>query len=150
MSSFSTEITIQAPPLATWQALADIGNIYRWNPGVARSHLTSSQAAGLGATRHCDLGGPNFLDEKVVNWQPEKQLTMRITNTNMPFKSADIHFMLRADNGRTIVTVSPEYKLKFGWLGALFDRLYVRNTYRQGMEALLDGLKQYVENSLQA
>jgi uncharacterized protein YndB with AHSA1/START domain len=145
MGSFATETKIEAPVTAVWQALGEIGDIYRWNPGVRASHTTSEQEAGLGATRYCDLGGKNYLDEEVVLWQPNEKLTMRITGTNLPFATADIRFTLRPENGSTVVTVSPLYKLKYGVLGELLDRVYVRNSYQKGMEALLAGLKAHVE-----
>ena len=145
MGSFAIETKIEAPVTEVWQALGEIGDIYRWNPGVRASHTTSEQEAGLGATRFCDLGGKNFLDEEVVLWQPNEKLTMRITGTNLPFATADIRFTLRPENDTTVVTVSPLYKLKYGLLGELLDRVYVRKSYQKGMEALLAGLKAHVE-----
>ena len=77
MSTFSTHIHIQAPPEEVWAALADIGEIYVWNPGVQSSHLTSDAGEGIGTARYCDLGGGNYLDERVVVWEPSQALTMR-------------------------------------------------------------------------
>ncbi len=53
---------------------------------------------------------------------------------------------LQGENGTTNVAVSPEYELKYGPVGRLMDRFYVHNTYRKGMQNLLAGLKEYVEN----
>lgn len=146
MGTFATSTTIAAPITAVWHALADIGNIAAWNPGVVDSYTTSEgQTEGVGATRYCDLGGSNFLDESVVTWRPEQALTMRITDTNMPFKTADIRFTLQPRNQQTEVTVSPIYELKYGLLGKLMDALFVKRTYRKGMDALLAGLKSHVE-----
>ena len=145
MSTFSTETTINAPVNDVWQALADIGNIAAWNPGVIESYVNTDQAEGIGAGRRCELGGKNYLDETVVAWEENKQLTMRIIDTNMPFKTADIRFMLQEENGATVVNLSPEYELKYGVLGTLLDKIMVRRTYQQGMEALLAGLKKHVE-----
>ncbi|MEO6457712.1 MAG: SRPBCC family protein [Chloroflexia bacterium] len=147
MSSFTTETRIDAPVDKVWAALADIGAIHRWNPGVVQSHVTTDSASGIGAGRHCDLGGRNYLKEEVVEWSMGKRLTMRITDTNLPFKSADIRFRLQAGGSSTIVTVSPDYSLKFGLLGKMLDRLYVRGNYMKGMRALLSGLKRHVEDS---
>ena len=149
MNSFTTETTIDAPVETVWAALADIGNIYAWNPGVVASRTTSEEFEGLGATRYCALGGKNFLDEEVVAWKPHEQLFMRISDTNLPFATAVIRFYLKAENDKTAVTVSPQYKLKFGILGSLIDRVYVKNNYRQGMDGLLAGLKEFVESSEQ-
>lgn len=146
MGSFSVNTTIDAPVEAVWAALADIGAIYRWNPGVQDSHVTSDAESGLNATRYCDLGGRNYLDEQVVRFDENRHLTMRITGTNLPFAAADIHFNLQPNGDRTVVEVAPDYRLKFGPLGSLMDRFYVRRTYAKGMASLLAGLKAYVEN----
>lgn len=146
MGTFRTAITIQAPRETVWEVVADIGAIDRWNPGVLESHRTTQEGDGLGAGRHCDLGAKNYLVEEVVEWEPPKRLTMRITDTNLPFETADIRFTLEPDDGATRVTVSPLYRLRFGLLGRLLDLLFVRRTYRKGMLALLQGLKRYVED----
>ncbi len=146
MSSFMTEIKINASVEDVWEVLADIGSIDRWNPGVVSSRATTDEATGLGACRYCDLGGENYLDEEVVEWEDGERLTMRIVGTNLPFKTADIRFRLHPENGATLVAVSPEYELKYGPLGGLLDALYVRRTYERGMNALLAGLKQHVES----
>lgn len=146
MTTFTTEITIDAPADAVWRVLADVGEIYQWNPGVLHSHATSEAETGLGATRYCDLGGNNYLKEEVVHFEPQHQLTMRITDTNMPLATADIHFTLHDKSDQTVVAVSPEYAIKYGPLGAILDRLYVRQTYEKGMQNLLQGLKEHVEN----
>lgn len=145
MGSFATETKIEAPVNEVWQALGQIGDIHQWNPGVKESYTTSEQASGLGATRYCALGGKNYLDEEVVDWQPDERLTMRITGTNLPFATADIRFTLRPEGDSTVVTVSPLYQLKYGPLGEMLDRVYVRRSYTKGMEALLAGLKRHVE-----
>ncbi len=112
---------------------------------MKHSHLTTDRATGIGAARHCDLGGRNYLDEQVVEWEEGGALTMRIVGTNLPFARADIRFVLEARNGTTVVTVTPDYRLKYGVLGSLLDVIYVRRTYRKGMDALLQGLKRHVE-----
>ena len=147
MHTFSTQMTIEAPVQEVWKTLADIGRIYQWNPGVVASHTTSDQMTGNGATRHCDLGGKNFLHEEVVEWQPQQKLTMRINDTNLPFKTADIRFTLQDEGTATVVTVSPIYQLKFGPFGRLFNQIYVEGNYKSGMEKLLAGLKDYVEGA---
>lgn len=71
---------------------------------------------------------------------------MQITKTNLPFANADIRFSLHeADKNKTIVKVSPLYTLKFGPIGAIMDKIFVRRTYKKGMQNLLQGLKEYCE-----
>ncbi|MEN8143913.1 MAG: SRPBCC family protein [Gemmatimonadota bacterium] len=147
MGSFAVSEQIEAPPPRVWSALADIGDIHRWNPGVRASHATTEQAGGLGARRHCKVGGRNYLDEEVVEWEDGSRLTMRVIGTNLPFKTADIRFRLDGNGDATTVTVSPEYELKFGPLGRLMDRMMVRSQYEKGMRTMLAGLKREVEGS---
>ena len=144
MSTFEVSININASVEQVWVVLADIGTIDKWNPGVTNSYKTNSKE-NLGASRHCDLKGKSYLKEDVVKWIPNESLTMGITETNLPFQSADINFTLQSDSDRTRVTVSPVYQLKYGLLGKLLDKMFVHNTYKKGMIALLEGLKNYVE-----
>ncbi len=147
MSEFEEQVTVSAPAEKVWDSLADIGNIYVWNPGVVHSEQTTPGEAGLGACRRCHLGGKNFLKEEVVEFERPYKLTMRITDTNLPFKTADIRFWVEPQGEETLVTVSPTYQLKFGWLGRFLDAVMVRSQYRKGMRDLLRGLKEYVEQS---
>ena len=146
MSEFEEIIAIEASPEKVWAVLADIGNIYLWNPGVVHSEQTSSGTVGVGSCRRCVLGYKSYLDEEVVVFEPSRQMTIRITDTNLPFKTADIRFTLEPDENKTIVKVSPKYRLKFGLLGRVLDGVMVRNQYRKGMRGLLRGLKDHVEN----
>ncbi len=147
MASFTKSITIQASRTEVWTVLSDIGIIAQWNPSVVKSRTTSTEEVGLGASRRCELGGKNYLDEDVVEWEPEKTLTMRIIATNLPFKRADIRFSLEERGRDTVVLVSPDYELKFGVLGHILDLCIVRRQYQKGMKDLLLGLKQFVENT---
>ena len=147
MATFTSEARIQAPAEAVWDVLADIGAIHTWNPGVQDSHVTSESGEGVGASRHCDLGGKSYLNEDVVEWSPNEAITFRIVSSNMPFARADIAFCLHPDGGGTRVTVSPDYAMKFGPLGWMMDALMVRRMYRKGMAQLLDGLRDHVESA---
>lgn len=148
MNEFAVETMINAPVETVWVVLADVGDIAAWNPGVQASRTTSAQTEGVGACRHCDLGGKNYLDEEVVTWRENEAITFRIVGTNMPFDSADIRFTLTPQNDQTHVTCSPIYKLKYGIVGNMMDRLLVERTYKSGMESLLAGLKQHIEQNL--
>lgn len=147
MASFQETTRIRATPAEVFVVLDDIAGISHWNPGVKQSALLGDQPRGLGAARTCDLGGRNYLHEEVVHHETDRALTMRITETNLPFSRADINFRLTADGHDTIVTVSPDYKLKYGPVGRLLDALVVRRTYRRGMASLLSGLQRQLEGS---
>jgi uncharacterized protein YndB with AHSA1/START domain len=150
MARFNVSETIHAPAEHVWAALEDIGSIHVWNPGVKNSHTTSDHDTGHGASRHCDLGGDRYLEEEVVDYDPGTRLTMRITESNLPFVRADIQFVLDPGETSTRVTVRPDYTLKYGLVGVVMDRVFVERTYKKGMKALLRGLKGHVESALRA
>jgi len=150
MATFTKTTVINAPKPAVWATLADIGSISVWNPGVKASHETSDAASGLGSTRHCDLGGRNYLDEEVVEFDEGTVITMRIVGSNMPFAEADIRFTLEEQQSGTEVSVTPDYRLKYGPVGVAMDKLMVQRTYEKGMSGLLRGLKRHVESEFAA
>ena len=143
---FEVNETIDAPVVRVWEALADIGSISRWNPGVSDSRLLTEADTGVGSARHCDLGGRNYLRESVVEFVPHERLTMRVDETNLPFATIDIRFRLADRDGKTALTVSPIYRMKYGVLGFVADRLLVRRMYTKGMQALAGGLKRHIED----
>ena len=147
MTEFTEIVRIDASPAEVWAALADIGSISSWNPGVTDSHQTSSGDVATGSSRRCKLSARQYLDEEVVLFEPPSEITFRITETNLPFESADIRFKLEAHGKATQVEVSPLYSLNFGVVGKVLDTLMVKATYRKGMRDLLRGLKNHVEGS---
>ncbi len=146
MSTFSERTTIDAPRHAVWAALADIGTIAAWHPGLIGSHRTND-IDGVGGTRHCDISNKHSLTEQVVTFEPATAITFRITGSTLPFKSADIAFTLTdsPQHARTEVTVCPTYALRYGPIGRILNALAVRRSYRAGMRDLLEGLQHHVE-----
>ena len=127
--------------------LSDLGNIYKWNPGVSYSYATSESNGGAGATRHCDVQGPikGYLEERAFDWREGEGFKIEVYASNFPVKRIVAHFNLRDDHGDTVVEVSPEYQLKFGVLGVVMERLMFAPQFRKGMKGLLAGLKYHVE-----
>ncbi len=56
-----------------------------------------------------------------------------------------VEFSIKAYGNGTIVTVAPDYKLKYGLLGWLMNQIVVRQKFQKGMEDLLTGLKYHIE-----
>ncbi len=140
MTTFTETIEIDAKVARVWGTLAAVGSIAEWNPGLVGSQATNN-AIGLGATRFCDIDGKQNLDEEVVLFEPMRAITFRITRTTLPFRFADIRFTLSEDAEKTLVSVSPDYELKYGLLGQLLDWAVVSTAYKRGMRGLLTGLK---------
>ena len=127
--------------------LADLGSIYKWNPGVAHSRSTSDSTVGECAMRHCDLQRKgDYLEERAFDWRDGEGYKIDIYETNLPIKRNIVEFTLEADGEGTTVTVTPDYELKFGPIGVVMDRLFARAQLRKGMAGMLAGLKYHVES----
>ena len=150
MATFSKQIKINAPKNRVWEILSDLGGIYKWNPGVSNSYLTSDDSDGEGGSRHCDLqngkgGNIGYLEERSFDWREGEGFTIDVYESNLPLKRNHVRFDLEPDGDGTIVRVTPDYKLKFGPLGMLADVLGARRQFKKGMEGLLEGLRYHIE-----
>ena len=129
-----------------WEVLADFVGIYRWNPGVRHSYSTSERDHGLLATRRCELlKGDDYLDERILEWNEGESFKVEIYETNLPLHRNVVKFSLETDGRGTIVTVAPDYVLKYGPVGWLMNQAVVRRKFKKGMEDLLSGLKHHIE-----
>ena len=129
-----------------------------FSPAVAKAYYTSKARTGVGASRHCDLQNPSgYVEERITDWQEGKGFTIKIYESKAPLKSAFGRFMLRpietvrfwhrfwSIRRGTVVTFTVDYQLKFGRLGALMDLLIARRQFQKGADALVSGLKHFVE-----
>lgn len=138
---------IDAPLEEVWSELADFGGIYKWNPGVTDSRLTSDHAEGVGITRHCDLKPFGAIQERVTAWHPGERLTIHIYNADrLPLENAIADFTLSdSGDGHTEVTIDYSYDLK--WWGRLFPQSVLHTQLERGLGGLLAGLHRHVGSS---
>lgn len=148
MTELTFETKIDAAPAEVWGVLSDFGNVYRFNPSVPTSHLTSDARNGLGATRHCDLIIPGAsVEERIIDWVDEESYQVEIyqgTRTP-PAETVQARLSVRAEGDRTIARMQMAYKLKGGVVGQAMDRVLVRRQYVKAATGLLAGLKHYIE-----
>ena len=146
----TSSVNIDAPPDKVWSVLADLGSIYKWNPGVAKSHTTSDLTRGEGATRHCDLDEKNYLEERAFDWREGESFKIDVFESTLPLESNIVSFQIAPAGDTpggdgTRVSVTADYKLKFGPIGALMDVLFVKRQFQQAFDDMMAGLKHYVE-----
>ena len=145
MTQVATELHIDAPKEKVWEVLADLGGIDKWNPGVARSRWTSEQRQGIGASRHCDLQNPSgTLEERAIEWREGEGYTIDVYESSLPLKNT-VEFAIKPEGAGTRASVTVDYRLKYGPVGALLDVLFVRRQIQKGFDRLVAGLKYHVE-----
>ena len=145
MTVLENSIRIDAPPEKVWAVLASMDVLHRYDPGVARSQIISTEPQGPGSARRCDLKPGGWFTERVADWRPHEALAFELTECTLPVRALRHSYTLVADAGGTVVSQRMEYQLKFGPLGTLLDALVVRAKWAAGIRGFFHGLKQYVE-----
>jgi len=138
-------IEIAAPPARVWGLLGTLDALERYDPGVTRSKIMSTERSGVGATRQCDLKPGGWFRERVTEWEPERSLGFELFECTLPVKRLRHAYVLTPIRGGTRVDQHMEYRLKFGPLGVLMDAALVRRRWRAGIASFLLGLKQLAE-----
>ena len=76
MTRISHEIQIDAAKDDVWAAIADLGAIQDFHPGVKKSYYTTEQESGVGASRHCDLKPFGSVEERATEWKEGESLAL--------------------------------------------------------------------------
>lgn len=146
MPVLNNEILIDATPEAVWNVLANLELLEKYDPITVKSVATTSDKAGMGAVRKCDvLPKGSWFEEKVVAWTPNQGLAFELIACNLPVKWLRHTYVLTPEGARTRVEQKMEYAMKFGILGRLMNSLFVQRKWNAGIRQFFTGLKQYVE-----
>ena len=86
-----------------------------------------------------------YLEERAIDWREGEGFKIDIYESNMPIKRNIVAFSIEADGDTSVVTVAPDYAIKYGPIGILIDLLVARRQLKKGMDGLLAGLKYYIE-----
>ncbi len=144
MSTVTRQVEINVPADEVWRAIADFGGVYKWAPNVASSYSTTEANGGVGAGRHCEVPGFGGIDEEIVDWKEGHSYKYQVENIG-PIGKLVNEWSVTSDGDNSLVTTSASYRMRFGLLGALMDRLMVRRSIRKAMMQSQSGLKGYVE-----
>ncbi len=147
MTTISREIEINASKEKVWSAIAKFGDICHASPGVLKSHVTSEQQEGVGATRHCDftMNGATA-EERITQWKEGESLTIEVYDLKkMPgIDKMEAEFNVRTDNGKTILRANLNYSMK----NVLFDAMnsmMVKKMNTKLWNSVMAGHKKYIE-----
>jgi len=144
MASITGEIQINAPKEKVWEVLADFGGVSKWAPSVTHSVSSTEANRGVGCERQCDIPGFGTLKERVTEWEEGQRISFSVEGVG-PMKSMLNEISVSPKGDRTLVTFTVDFRMKFGPVGAIMDRLVVRRQMRKLAELTLAGLKHHVE-----
>lgn len=138
-------LTIDAPKNEVWDVLADFNNVYTWAPSVEHSAGLNDKYQQVGSGRVCSVKGFGEITEKVTEWQ-DQQLFAFTVEASGPLNNALSHWQLSdSANGKTKITVTLKYDVKFGVLGSLLHALVMKKQLNKTLTQILSALKTRVE-----
>lgn len=131
-----------------WKSWDDYGNIATFHPGLQSSHLINGTSdTGLGAERQCNMkDGKNYIQERIVDYVPNKRMSVDIYSGTMPLKSALATIEVKAlGANRTQVRMKMKFQMKFGFFGRLMA-VMMKPQFRKLLESALASNKTFVES----
>ena len=137
---------IDRPADAVWAILDDFGGVYRFHPLVEKSPITNGISSGLGAQRVCHFDDGNAIREKIVAYEPGRELEVEIVDPGkFPLRRAVGRFSVEPlDNARSRVDLNMAFQPKFGPLGWLMAKTVMVPQFRKVLGHVLEGLETHL------
>ncbi len=144
---FAGEFEIDANYI--WIALSDFSKVEQILFQVSATELLSERDHGVGAERVCTRYDGYTSRERVVEWdETGYSFRIDIVGGNMPFDKASCRVKVTPhaeDDERSFVSGDFEYVMKWGPVGHLLDRWYVRSTLEHVFELYLAGIEYHLK-----
>lgn len=151
MTTFKKQVTIDVSKRQIWNVVSNLGDIYKYHPGVRKSYYTTDKVEQVGAARICELQPAGKILETVKSWEEGNGFLLEIEGIEKvpPVKEFTGQFQLeQVDKNVTLVSLTISYKMKLGLIGDLLNKLIIRSKMEEGIDALLSGLKVHTEMGL--
>jgi hypothetical protein len=147
MTVIRHDLHARCAPERVWALLSDLEAVARYNPGVTAASVQGTQRTGVGAVRTCELEPKGRVTERVTVWDEGNALGLEVAESDWP-----IHFMrwvtrVEPAEGGSRITQDLEYRVKFGPLGWVLDRLVMERKLRATLDEVLGSLVRHAEAS---
>jgi len=128
-----------------FKILSQIDNVDEWNPPIHEAIFISENKYGIGAARQCTLPDGSIIQERVTNILENEFIEMEMLKHNMPVDFFRWKIDIKDSELGSYVQQTTTYKVKYGLLGVLLDRVVMRESMVEVFNESYQGLKQYVE-----
>ena len=138
--------TINRPVGEVWKLLADLSTWPRWAPVYLELSQTSAGPVDVGATFHSRHPQHRVLDERIVEYEPNRKFTFEFTSG--PIKgSRETYTMVETagEGGKSTTKLTREFDLKFSGIFRVLGPLLVSPGFRREKRVEVDNLKRLLE-----
>ena len=138
-------LTINAAPDAVWTVLGRYMHIDEFSPQVTSVDALTDGEVGLGSKRRNHFANGTSVIEEVTSWKPGTGYTVRLSDmAAMPLHEASSEISITPTGGKSKVTWTFDYRVKYGPLGWLMGQTMMKMMMGKIIGANLQGLAEKV------
>jgi len=147
MIHFQRSQTIEATPDAVWAVVGRYMHVDEFAPLITSVDALTEGEAGLGSKRRNHFENGTSVVEEVTSWQPGKGFTVKLSDmADMPLHEASSMVSITQVGGRSKVTWTFDYRVKYGPLGWLMGQTMMKIMMGKIIEDNLQGLADRVRS----
>ena len=137
--------TIDAAPDAVWAVLSRYMHIDEFAPQITSVDALTDGEAGLGSKRRNHFANGTSVVEEVTDWKPGSGYAVRLSDmAAMPLQEAGSEIRISPTGGKSKVTWTFDYRVKYGPLGWLMGQTMMKIMMGKIIDANLQGLAEKV------
>ena len=149
MATLEFQVEIKAPVNKVFKFIADGENAPKWHPSIIKAERLENTKLGVGSTvrYHAKIGPLNLIwVTKAVEFEWNKKLRDILVRVEEgPLKEYELKGLFKQENNKTTVTMMLNYKLSWGPIGSIIDKLVVAKRIRSHMNEGLNKAKKLLE-----
>ncbi|WP_208998041.1 SRPBCC family protein [Pseudovibrio sp. FO-BEG1] len=141
-------MVIDASPEAIWNVIGRYMDLDEFAPLVKSVEALTEGADGVGSVRRCHFENGTFLDEEVMEWEPNHRMRVRMFSMDaLPLKEAQAEICIKPyAGGKSQIIWYLEYRMKYGPLGWLLGQTLVKSGMGKVILGNLKGLAEKVKS----
>ena len=157
LSRQQAQVRLDMSRQQAWEIMRDLGIAQHYVPGIVRTDWMSEQREGVGAVRRVFNKQERWVEERVVEWNPERGVVLALFDADLrqgpaPFAEAFFHYEL-ADIGEEsaaqsqpccLCRLSLYYRMRWGTAGRLLG-LAMTPLFILGQRTIAARLRKYYQ-----
>jgi len=138
-------LLIDATPEAVWAVVSRYMHIDEFAPQVTSVEALTRSVDGVGAKRRNHFANGTSMVEEVTAWHPGESYSVEMSHMSaMPLHEARSDIRLTPVGGKTKVTWTFDYRVKYGPFGWLMGQTLMKRMMGKVIDANLQGLSDRV------
>ena len=145
MIKFKRSQIIDAKPEDVWKVIGNYMEIDEFAPQIVSTEAMTDGENGVGSVRKNVFANGGYMVEEVTDWKPGTGYTIKATEMpGMPLKAATSDLFITPVAGKSKVTWTFNFRVKFGPLGWLMGQTMMKMMMGKVIDGNLKGLEERV------